>query len=178
MNADGANDAPAPGEHDTTDWTFVLETGCPECGYTLHEPTTTAERLRADVPRWETVLARPNVAARPEPTVWSPLEYACHARDLIAVLGERVALMRGETDPVFADYDGEAEAVRGRFWAADPTKVAVQIRENTDATIAVLAVIDDWQRTGRRGDGKRFTIGQLCQYLLHDVEHHLHDVGG
>ncbi|WP_230304383.1 MULTISPECIES: hypothetical protein [unclassified Rhodococcus (in: high G+C Gram-positive bacteria)] len=69
---------------DTRDWTFVLDGGCPECGYTLHDPATTGQRLRAGVPRWQAVLRRPNVAERPAPRVWSTLEYASHARDLIA----------------------------------------------------------------------------------------------
>jgi uncharacterized membrane protein YccC len=36
----------------------------------------------------------------------------------------------------------------------------------------------DWQRTGRRTDGSRFTLETLGQYFLHDLIHHLHDVRG
>lgn len=171
--------APPPAEPDTTDWTFVLEAGCPECGYELHDPAMTGERLRDGVPRWAEALGRPDVARRPSEHVWSPLEYAGHARDLIGVLGERVDAMLTRDDPVLSDYDGEAEAVRGRFWAADPREVARQIAVATEATVAVLERVhgDDWDRTGRRGDGMTFTVAGLCRYLLHDVEHHLHDVG-
>lgn len=170
--------APDPAEHDSTDWTFVVEDGCAECGYEPHDPTTTGARLQALVPRWAAVLQRPDVAERPSPGVWSPLEYACHARDLVQVLGERVTVMTTKDNPPFADYDGETEAVRQRFWAADPEEVAAQIAARTDETVAVLDGVTDWERTGLRGGGKTFTVTQLSRYLLHDVEHHIGDVAG
>lgn len=175
----GMDAAPPPAEPDSTDWTFVLEAGCPECGYELHDPALTGERLRAGVPRWAEVLSRPDVARRPGEHVWSPLEYASHSRDLVAVLGERVEAMLTGEDPVLGDYDGEAEAVRREFWADDPQEVARGIAAHTESTVAVLGRVrgDDWARTGRRGDGMSFTVATLCRYLLHDVEHHLHDVG-
>ena len=55
-----------------------------------------------------------------------------------------------------------------------------EIADRTESTVAVLGRVagDDWERTGLRGDGRPFTITELCRYLLHDVEHHLHDVDG
>lgn len=176
---DGAmTSAPQPAASDDRDWTFVLEAGCPECGYRLHDPVTTSERLRAAAASWGGVLQRPAVDERPQPDVWSPLEYACHSRDLIRVLGDRVEAILREDLPTFADFDGEAEAVELQYWAQDPTAVAQEIASRTEVTVATLERVDDWERAGLRGDGRRFTVGQLCQYLLHDVEHHLHDVAG
>ena len=174
------NAAPPPAAPDSRDWTFVLEDGCPECAYELHDPALTGERLRALVPRWQAVLDRGDVAARPNERVWSALEYACHSRDLIEILRQRVSAMLAEDDPLFADYDGEGEAVRQQFWAADPSQVARQIAENTEATGEVLGRVrgDEWERTGRRSDGRVFTVRDVCRYLLHDVEHHLRDVAG
>ena len=31
-------------------------------------------------------------------------------------------------------------------------------------------------RPGRRSNGSVFTVDSLARYLLHDIEHHLHDV--
>ena len=171
--------SPPPAAPDTRDWTFVVDEGCPECGYRPHDPALTGERLRAGVPRWAAVLARPDVAQRPSEGVWSPLEYASHARDLVGVLGQRVAAMLEEEGAPFAEYDGEAEAVRQEFWANDPAEVARQIAASTEDTVDVLGRVsgEDWERTGLRGDGRPFTVTQLSRYLLHDVEHHLHDVG-
>ena len=37
---------------------------------------------------------------------------------------------------------------------------------------------DQWQRPGTRSNGSQFTVATLAVYFLHDLEHHLHDVGG
>src|SRR6187551_2418321 len=39
--------------------------------------------------------------ATPTPQVWSPLEYACHVRDVHRVFGERVQMMLAVDDPLF-----------------------------------------------------------------------------
>lgn len=177
----GSMDAtPPPAAPDSRDWTAVVDDGCPECGYEPHDPALTGERLKAGVPRWVAVLERPDVAQRPEPQVWSPLEYASHSRDLVRVLGERIAVMLEEDGAPFAEYDGEAEAVRQEFWNNDPDEVARQIAANTETTLGVLGRVsgDAWERAGLRGDGRPFTVTELSRYLLHDVEHHLHDVAG
>jgi len=36
---------------------------------------------------------------------------------------------------------------------------------------------DAWERRGIRSNGSQFTVATLAVYFLHDVEHHLHDVG-
>jgi hypothetical protein len=35
---------------------------------------------------------------------------------------------------------------------------------------------DQWQRTGNRSDGKRFTVESFARYMMHDPVHHLWDV--
>ena len=35
---------------------------------------------------------------------------------------------------------------------------------------------DQWQRTGDRSDGSRFTVESFARYFLHDPVHHVHDV--
>jgi hypothetical protein len=34
-----------------------------------------------------------------------------------------------------------------------------------------------WERTGARSDGARFSVDSFARYLIHDPVHHLHDVG-
>ena len=79
-------------------------------------PTPSATRTQ----RWRAVLERPDAAQRPSEQVWSPLEYACHVRDMVRLLGERVKAMRDQEAPEFADWDGDAMAVKLAYWAADP----------------------------------------------------------
>ncbi len=69
---------------DTKDWTWVLERTCPECGF--EASAVTVDRIpaivRDNATTWEAVLTLPDAAVRPAPGIWSPLEYACHVRDV------------------------------------------------------------------------------------------------
>lgn len=172
--------APEPGMPDDRDWTTVLDGGCDECGYRPHDPLSTDARLAKAAERWSVVLARADVDRRPAPRVWSPLEYAGHCRDLVEVLGDRLEAMLDGQNPTYADFDGEAAVLEHEYWRAEPGPLAERLSRDAARTRKILARVsgEDWQRTGRRGDGYVFTIASLSQYIIHDVEHHLHDVGG
>lgn len=184
MDTGSEQEAPEPGAPDARDWTTVLEAGCPECGYRLHDPATTGARLASALDRWLAVLRRAEVARRPAPRVWSPLEYGGRCRDLVEVLGERVVAMLDASitaeGPTYDDFDGEAAVLEHEYWRIDPDELARRCEETTDRTREILSrvVPGDWERTGRRGDGYVFTTSTLCQYIVHDVEHHLVDVDG
>ena len=101
---------------DTKDWTWVLEEPCSECGYdaTDVEPAQVGERVRAALPRWQRALTRADAKARPSDDVWSPLEYACHVRDVFTIFDGRLQQMLTVDDPEFANWDQDATAVEGR----------------------------------------------------------------
>ncbi|MFK5634376.1 SGNH/GDSL hydrolase family protein [Ornithinimicrobium sp. LYQ103] len=165
---------------DTKDWTVVLTQGCAQCGfdpgYAVH---LTGARLRATVPLWEEVLRRPDVAERPDPATWSPLEYACHSRDVCTVMRERLDLMLTEDGAVFDGWDQDAAAVEQRYDLQDPVTVAQDYAREAELTAAAFDAVEgeQWARTGSRGGTTTFTAATLAAYLLHDVEHHLVDVG-
>lgn len=162
---------------DRRDWTVVIVEGCEECGYVPSNPHDSSARLAAAAAEWPEVLGSEGIRERPEPTVWSPLEYAVHARDMVRLLGARVGAMLADEDPVFEDWEGDVHAAEGRYWEADAAQIIEDIRLATRQTQSVLARVgrSDWERTGRRSDGRRFTVATLSQYLVHDVEHHLQD---
>ncbi len=58
--------------------------------------------------------------------------------------------------------------------------MAVSLREAADVIAARFEGVSgsQWQRTGSRSDGARFTIESFARYLIHDVIHHLYDVTG
>ena len=169
-------------EPDTKDWTWVLERACPECGFDARavRPTEVKNRVYANASAWQRVLEQPDATARPSASVWSPLEYACHVRDVHRVFGERLALMLDQDDPLFANWDQDEAAAAGRYDAQDPATVAAELAEAADAVSAAYARVEDdqWERPGRRSNGSVFTVDTLARYHLHDVEHHLHDVSG
>jgi hypothetical protein len=172
---------PLPVEPDAKDWTWTLHQTCPECGFTAEEVDgpSVAERIPALTAPWQAVLARPRAAVRPSPTRWSPLEYACHVRDVCRVFTERVDWMLRRDGPEFPNWDQDAAAVTGRYHLQDPAIVARELREAADDARAAFAAVEgeQWLRTGLRSNGSAFTIETLGQYFLHDLAHHLVDVG-
>ncbi len=166
---------------DTKDWTWVLREPCPECGLDAGQvdPATVGDRIRAGLPRWEEALGRDDARQRPDADTWSPTEYACHVRDVFRVFAGRAALMLEQDDPQFESWDQDETAVADHYELQDPADVAPQLVEAGERVAGVFDAVagDAWSRTGRRSDGSTFTVATLAQYFLHDVEHHLHDVG-
>lgn len=171
---------PAEIPPDTKDWTWVIEAGCPECGWTPPPATEVATRVRATIPRWEAVLRRPDVAVRDRPERWSALEYGCHVRDVCLIFGGRLTQLLTEDDPTFADWDQDAAARAGGYHAQDPSTVAGEYTEAAAHTAGLFAAVrpEQWQRRGTRSNGSPFTVATLGAYFLHDLEHHLVDVAG
>ena len=83
---------PATPEPDGKDWTWTLERPCPECGFDAAtiEPVAIPALVRDAASRWPDVLARPDATRRPAPATWSPLEYACHVRDVHRLFQQRL----------------------------------------------------------------------------------------
>jgi len=167
---------------DTKSWTWVLDERCPECGVDTREiaPTDVADLVRRTVPRWRAILEGEDPARRPRSDVWSPLEYACHIRDVYRKYDERLALMVTTDDPHFPDWDQDATAVEDRYGEQDPATVADELAAAAESLAAGFAALsgDQWQRTGERSDGARFTIATYARYFAHDPLHHLWDVTG
>jgi hypothetical protein len=167
-------------EPDTKDWTWVLERPCPECGFDSRavRREEVKNRLYANASAWRRVLEQPGASRRPEPGVWSPLEYACHVRDVHCVFGERLRMMLAVDDPLFENWDQDAAAVEGGYGAEDPPRVADDLVESAAAISRTYGGVEgaQWDRPGRRSNGSVFTVDTLARYHLHDVEHHLHDV--
>jgi hypothetical protein len=166
---------------DTKDWTWVLDRPCPDCGFDAAalQVADLPDLLRETTAAWSQVLAGGEVAARPAPTVWSPLEYACHVRDVHVLFAERVRLMLDEDEPVFASWDQDATAVERDYRSQAPGVVAAELVAAADEVARLYASVTTATRSrrGRRSNGDDFTVESLGRYHLHDVVHHLHDVG-
>lgn len=169
--------APVP---DDKDWTWTLDRACPDCGFDA------ADTAREDIPALTLMhtatlgaaLAGPDAAVRPEPAVWSALEYGCHVRDVCTTFGGRLALMLREDDPRFDNWDQDETALASRYWEQDPAAVSWELRTAAEAIADAFAAVRDadWSRPGRRSNGSVFTVETLGTYFLHDVAHHAWDV--
>lgn len=165
---------------DDKDWTWVLVRACPDCGFdpAAVQATDVASRIRRDAAGWGTRLTQPDVRARPQPGVWSILEYGCHIRDVHRIFDQRVQLMLTERDPRFPNWDQDATAVAEDYASQDPAVVAGELCEaaRTVADRYDRVPVDSWQRRGLRSNGSEFTIATIAVYHLHDIVHHDWDV--
>lgn len=172
---------PPQPDPDTKDWTWVIERPCPDCGYdaTRVDRGDLPNAVRAATDEIRAALNRPRADQRPEPGTWSPLEYACHVRDVCRVFGERLQLMLSEDDPLFPNWDQDETAISERYWAQSPSVVADELSVAAAALAARLSEVSgrQWDRPGRRSNGSTFTVDTLSRYLLHDLVHHVHDIG-
>jgi hypothetical protein len=167
---------------DTKDWTWVITRACPDCGYDAAtvDPSAIGSRVRATLPRWQAVAGRPDASRRPSPDVWSPLEYACHVRDVLRIFDGRLELVLTEHGPRFANWDQDATAVESRYAEQDPAVLGPELAEAAERIADRFDSVrgQQWGRTAERSDGARFTTTSFGRYFLHDIEHHLYDVNG
>ena len=165
---------------DTKDWTWVLERACDECGFdtTAFEISHLPDLIRESSHGWPRALADPDACVRPVPHIWSPLEYACHVRDVHLLFDSRVTLMLEQDTPVFENWDQDTTAVAQEYGDQDPAVVGVDLVEAAGAAAGRYAAVagEQWSRRGTRSDGSAFTVESLGRYHLHDVVHHLFDV--
>ena len=171
-------------EPDTKDWTWTLQRRCPECGLAAGEVPLdeVANRAFVAAEEWVQILrSSPAVASRPQPDVWSPLEYGVHVRDVFRLFDQRLMRMLTEDDPLFANWDQDETARRERYGEQDPEVVADELEtaRRHDGRPHQRAAAGP-ARAARAGasDGSEFTVVTLLQYFLHDVVHHLWDVTG
>jgi hypothetical protein len=173
---------PIAPEPDTKDWTWAIHRSCPDCGFdpraVEHAQIPALTRGYAEVLR--AAALRPDAATRPAPATWSPLEYACHVRDVCSLFAHRLHRMLTEDDPLFDNWDQDVTALENRYWTQPPAEVAQQLDEQAATIAEAFAAVraDQWQRPGRRSNGSLFTVDTFARYFLHDLAHHSWDVTG
>jgi DinB superfamily len=165
---------------DDKDWTWVLSKPCPECGFDTasFELASIPTMIVDNADSWVSVLEGAEVAVRPAADRWSPLEYACHVRDVFSLYDYRLHLMLDHDDPMFPNWDQDATAIAERYDQQDPAVVSTELTGAAQQLADSFAAVDgdQWQRTGNRSDGAVFTIESFARYMIHDPIHHLADV--
>jgi hypothetical protein len=137
--------------------------------------------LRELGPRWRVVIAEcgSELRVRPEPEVWSAIEYAAHSRDITAlhVFGVEQALTLDEPALPAIASDELIESAVSAYGDADPDAVvdALDTQANRLAQLADDAGSESWSRGLTIGDD-RYEVRRLLEHALHDSLHHLDDV--
>ena len=114
---------------------------------------------------------------RPSPEVWSPLEYAVHVRDVLAIQHERVVTALVHDTPAFASMRPEERVVVDCYNAQDPLVVASDIAGRADALAALLESLTprEWARVGVYNWPQPTTrdVEWIGRHTVHEEVHHL-----
>ncbi|WTL52029.1 DinB family protein [Nocardia sp. NBC_01499] len=157
---------------------------CAECGfvYDLARATDVAPLAREHAVEYADLLLTdsPKLRQRPEPETWSPLEYACHMRDVLLVQRER-ALAARRTKLPDATPMGRDERVEHDGYADQrPSDVGRQLRDAAQLFANVLERLndDDWERTLMYSypEPQERSLRWLALHTLHELRHHLLDM--
>jgi len=139
--------------------------------------------LRSDARAFVAKLGRLDDAAartRPAPGVWSPLEYACHVRDMLGVQTERVRLVQRAVDPEFVPMGRDERVVEDRYNEQGPVVVAGELVAAADAFATLLDGLDDdgWRRTGiyNYPERARRSVEWIAIHTNHELLHHRGDI--
>ncbi len=157
---------------------------CAECGYAygaLPRPALApAIVLGAAQHAPRLAAAQEALRHRPAPDVWSPLEYACHVRDVLVVQRERLLRTQSEQQPTFPPMDRVRRVVEDAYNEQDPARVAGELRSAAAALADVLGSLDEaaWARTGVYNFPAPSVrdVDWIARHTLHEVFHHLMDV--
>lgn len=163
---------------DDRDWTFVITEGCTQCSFKPFPANETSLRILDAAEYYARALSNPSVSVRPSDTVWSPLEYSCHVRDVMAIFDERLANMLQFDNSEFENWDQDKAAIENDYENQNPEIALLDIRHNAEKLSKAFASVsgDQWRKSGLRSNGSYFTIETFAIYLVHDIEHHIADI--
>ena len=162
---------------------------CEQCGFsydtgTLQGTVTLLVKQSADCSMALTKAAAgpdPNVVRlRPEPDVWSAIEYACHVRDVLEVQRFRIAQCLAEDRPVYAPMDRTGRVKQEKYENQDPMEVAAALVRFAREFGAAARVLQP-QELGKLGlynypvRAPR-TLSWIIRHTAHEIQHHRHDI--
>jgi hypothetical protein len=156
---------------------------CSECGFDWEGATGELARVLDSVAHeFGEVLAgcaESTLRARPSPSVWSPLEYAAHVRDVLAWYEERVRRVLSEERPHLSAGVGWAVVTEERAYHRESTDAVLGGLVGAAASLGgLLASLSssEWLRVGVGSEGDERDVAILARRAVHEGVHHLVDV--
>lgn len=152
--------------------------------YDLRRAGTAGDEIRARATEVDEMLRNNaiDVRFRLWPGLWSPLEYACHLRDVLLVQRERVLAARRMNGADCASMGRDELAEHDGYNEQDP---AVVTRQLTDAAALFGNVLDrlsaeDWDRTVvyHYPETRERSLRWVAVHTAHELRHHLLDIRG
>ncbi len=157
---------------------------CDECGfeYDLSQAHQAGATILGEAAQAADLMngAGAHLSTRRQPQTWSPLEYACHLRDVLLVQRERVLAARRRDRPSF-DPMGRDERVEHDGYAEQhPDDVGRQLGDAAQLFANVLTRLgpDDWDRTVMYNYPERSerSLRWVAVHTVHEMRHHLLDI--
>lgn len=161
---------------------------CPECGldYDTVKPGDAKAAIRSFPRRYRAALAAAMeddtdeglIRRRPEPGVWSALEYAAHVADIFDCMADIVRDMRTKDRPTLDMFDADERATSARYAEQDPNDVLDRLAANGERLASEVEAVepDDWtSRTATFPWGDRDLL-TMVRNAVHEGSHHLRDV--
>jgi hypothetical protein len=159
---------------------------CPECGF-MYGALSRADLVDAigDVGRQMAGSLRgppARLARRRQPGVWSALEYACHVRDVLLVLRDRLFVALVEEEPSFKPMYRDERVALDHYDQQVPDVAAAQLLMGAAMLAHALHGLDDdqWSRSllyGYPGPMRR-DVEWMAHHALHEMVHQLADLEG
>jgi hypothetical protein len=156
---------------------------CSACGFVYEAiaPRAVSNAVKAEVGTVPALLASsPTPEVRREAATWSPLEYACHLRDVLLVQRERVLLTRRAECPSFEPMGREERVDHDGYANQLVDDVARQI---VDAALLFGNVLDrlgpeDWHRLAiyNYPAPQERSLAWIASHTLHETVHHVGDI--
>jgi len=158
---------------------------CKECGlvYDSISPQDIVQTLRSFPRRYREVIGPfldddEVLRRRPEPDVFSALEYTAHVADILEAMTPQLIEIVQKDNPSISDpIEPDARAAERRYNDLDPREVLDWLTRssNTAADTCAGFTPDDWSRKASYPYGERELI-DVVRNMVHEGVHHLRDV--
>ena len=169
-------------------WHRIQQEACPQCGDHpgALPPESLGDLAVERAARWREFLDGTDedvLRHIPEPGVFSPLQYAAHVRDILAVYTDRIVLGLEQDAPTVPIFMPPQEAW-DEFNSADVGETATELEGQAARLADVVAGMDAsaWSRIVVNDRGVygvyTFTLAGLACNAVHEVHHHLLDATG
>ncbi len=156
---------------------------CAECGFdaaawTVADAATLLDALGLWWRLATADIAPAQLNLRPQPGVWSALEYGLHTSLVLAVLREGLARILADDGCTLPSPPDLPAADDGPGLRLAPPDVLHDLRREGEALAAVAraAAPDAWNHVGVLAD-RTLPAGAVLRHAVHDATHHQLDVG-
>jgi len=162
---------------------------CPQCGldYDTILPIDAVTALRSFPRRYGELLVprdddeKPDgvIRRRPEPSVWSALEYTAHVADVEEELADAIRVMTTQDNPTITGgmTDPDQRAVDAKYNEQDREAVLTRHRAACETAAQTIADVPNnaWARMASFPWGDRDAL-TIARNAVHEGYHHLRDV--